>query len=53
MEAMPVDQVNTEGWDKAWTNLLNVYAQSFAPSLPKLLGVEVELIVGNRKTSWR
>jgi hypothetical protein len=47
MEAMRVDQVNTEGWDKAWTNLLNVSEQSFAPSLPKLLGVEVELIVGN------
>lgn len=46
-EAMQVDQVNTEGWNKAWTNLLNVTEQSFAPSLPKLLGVEVELIAGN------
>jgi len=41
------DQVNTAGWDKAWTNLLNVAEQSFTPSLPKLLGVEVELVVGN------
>jgi hypothetical protein len=46
-ETMQVDQVNTEGWDKAWTNLLNVTEQSFTPSLPKLRGVEVGLIVGN------
>jgi len=41
------DQVNTAGWDKAWTNLMNVAEQSFTPSLPKLLGVEVELVAGN------
>lgn len=46
-ETMEVDQVNTEGWDKAWTNLLNVSEQSFTPSMPKLLGVEIDLIVGN------
>jgi hypothetical protein len=45
--SMELDQVNTGGWDKAWTNLLNVAEQSFTPSLPKLLGVEVELVVGN------
>jgi hypothetical protein len=45
--SMEPDQVNTVGWDKAWTNLLNVAEQSFTPSLPKLLGVEVELVVGN------
>jgi len=45
--SMQPDQVNTAGWDKAWTNLVNVAEQSFTPSLPKLLGVEVELIVGN------
>ena len=45
--SMQPDQVNTAGWDKAWTNLLNVAEQSFTPSLPKLLGVEVELVVGN------
>ena len=44
---MQPDQVNTAGWDKAWTNLLNVAEQSFTSSLPKLLGVEVELVVGN------
>jgi len=47
MASMQPDQVNTAAWDKAWTNLLNVAEQSFIPSLPKLLGVEVELIVGN------
>ena len=44
---MQLDQVNTEGWDKAWTNLLNVAEQTFTPSVPRLLGVEVELVVGN------
>jgi hypothetical protein len=48
---MEPDQVNTAGWDKAWTNLSNVAEQSFTPSLPKLPGVEVELIVGNRGES--
>jgi len=44
---MQPDQVNTAGWNKAWTNLLNDAEQSFTPSLPKLLAVEVELVVGN------
>jgi len=47
LASMDSDQVNTAGWDKAWTNLLNVAEQSFTPSLPKLLGVEVELVVAN------
>jgi hypothetical protein len=47
LASMEPDQVNTAGWDRAWTNLLNVTEQSFTPSLPKLLGAEVELIVGN------
>ena len=47
LASMEPDQINTAGWDKAWTNLMNVAEQSFTPSLPKLLGVEVELIVGN------
>lgn len=47
LTSMQPDQVNTAGWDKAWTNLLNVAEQSFTSSLPKLLGVEVELVVGN------
>jgi hypothetical protein len=41
------DQVNTSGWDKAWTNLVNDAQQSFTPSMPKLMAVEVELVVGN------
>jgi len=47
LASMQPDQVNTAGWDKAWTNLLNDAEQSFTPSLPKLLAVEVELLVGN------
>jgi hypothetical protein len=47
VETVQVDQVNTAGWDKAWTNLLNDTEESFTPSLPRLMGVEVELIVGN------
>ena len=45
--SMQVDQVNTAGWENAWTNLLNVAEQTFTPSRPKLLAVEVELVVGN------
>jgi hypothetical protein len=45
--SMKLDQVNTAQWDKAWTNLVNDVQQSFKPSLPKLLAVEVDLIVGN------
>ena len=41
------DQVNTAGWDKAWTNLVNDVEESFTPSVPRLLAVEVELVVGN------
>jgi hypothetical protein len=44
---MMPDQVNTEGWTKAWTNLVNDAEQTFTPSVPRLLGVEVELVVGN------
>ncbi|MFZ0860765.1 MAG: hypothetical protein WB781_22690 [Candidatus Sulfotelmatobacter sp.] len=45
--SMKPDQVNTARWDRAWTNLVNDAEQSFTPSLPRLLGVEVELVVGN------
>jgi hypothetical protein len=41
------DQINVAGWDKAWTNLVNDAEQTFVPSLPKLQGVEVELVLGN------
>jgi hypothetical protein len=45
--AVQPDQVNTTGWDRAWTNLTNVVEQSFTPSLARLGAVEVELVVGN------
>jgi hypothetical protein len=41
------DQVNTAGWDRAWTNLVNDVQQSFIPTLPRLTAVEVDLVVGN------
>ena len=44
---MKPDQVNTARWDKAWTNLVNDAEQTFTPSLPRLLGVEVQLLVAN------
>ena len=40
------DQANTEPWKNAWMNVNNV-RQSFKPSLPRLTGVEVELVVAN------
>jgi hypothetical protein len=44
---MKPDQVNTATWDKGWTNLVNDVEQTFTPTAPKLLAVEVELVVGN------
>ena len=44
---MMADQVNTDSWDGAWTNLVNDVRQSFKPALPKLEAVEVELVLGN------
>lgn len=44
---MKPDQVNTAGWDKAWTNLVNDTEQTFTPSASRLLAVEVELALGN------
>ncbi len=41
------DQVNTAGWNQAWTNLVNDAEQTFTPTLPRLTAVEVELVVGN------
>jgi len=46
--AMKADQVNIEGWNKAWTNLVNDVQQTFIPSMPRLRAVEVELVVGNQ-----
>jgi hypothetical protein len=45
------DQVNTAGWNKAWTNLVNDVEQTFTPSSPRLSAVEVELVVGNAKAT--
>jgi hypothetical protein len=45
--AMTPDQANTAPWKNAWTNLLNDVRQSFTPSLPRLTGVQVELVVAN------
>jgi len=45
--SMTPDQVNTTGWDKGWTNLVNDVEQTFTPSLTRLVGVEVELVAGN------
>lgn len=45
--AMRLDQVNAARWDRAWTNLVNDVEQSFVPSLPRLLAVEVQLVVAN------
>jgi hypothetical protein len=45
--SMKLDQVNHAAWDKAWTNLVNDVEQSFTPSLPRLLGIEVDLVVAN------
>jgi hypothetical protein len=41
------DQANTEPWKNAWTSLNKVVRQTFVPSLPRLTGVEVELVVAN------
>jgi len=41
------DQVNTIGWNEAWTNRVSDVEQSFTPSVPRLSAVEVELVVGN------
>jgi hypothetical protein len=45
--AMKPDQVNTDGWNKAWTNLVNDVEQTFTSSATTLVGVEVETVVGN------
>jgi hypothetical protein len=45
--SMTLDQLNTAPWKNAWTNLLNDVRQTFTPSLPRLIRVEVELVVAN------
>jgi hypothetical protein len=44
---MVPDQVNTAAWKEAWTNLVNDVEQGFTPTLPRVLAVEVDLVVGN------
>jgi len=44
---LTLDQANIAAWTNAWTNLVNDVRQTFTPSLPKLVAVEVELVVGN------
>jgi hypothetical protein len=41
------DQANLAKWTKGWTNLLNDVRQTFTPSLVRLTGVEVQLVVAN------
>jgi hypothetical protein len=41
------DQANTTAWTKAWLNLLSGARQTFTPSLGRLTGVEVEVVVAN------
>ncbi len=41
------DQANPAAWSEAWTNLSNDVRQAFVPSLPRLTGVEVELVLAN------
>jgi hypothetical protein len=41
------DQANSARWQNAWTNLNNFLRQTFIPSMPRLTGVEVELVVAN------
>ena len=41
------DQANIAKWQNAWTNLNNFARQTFTPSLPRLTGVEVELVTAN------
>jgi hypothetical protein len=48
---MTPEQVNTTGWDNGGTNLVNDAEQTFTPSLTKLMGAEVELLVGNTGTT--
>jgi hypothetical protein len=44
---MKPDQVNVARWEKAWTNLVNDAEETFTPSLPRLLAIEMELVAGN------
>ena len=45
--SITLDQSNTNDSRAGWTNLVNQTVQTFTPSLPKLVRVEVELVTGN------
>jgi hypothetical protein len=45
--SMIPDQVNSTAWQNAWTNLVNDARQSFTPAMPRLFGVEVQLVLAN------
>jgi hypothetical protein len=45
--ARRLDQANRAHWDGAWINLWNDAQQTFTPSLPRLTGVEVDLVWAN------
>jgi hypothetical protein len=45
--AMVVDQANTEVWNRGWTVISNDLRQTFTPTLPRLMAVEVDLMLGN------
>jgi hypothetical protein len=44
---MVLDQANTEVWNRAWTVTSNDLRQTFTPTLPRLMAVEVDLFLGN------
>ena len=44
---MMPDQASAAKWTGAWAKPLNKARQTFTPSLPRLTGVEVELVVAN------
>lgn len=46
-QAMVLDQANTAPWNRAWTVTSNDLRQTFTPTLPRLMAVEVDLVLGN------
>jgi hypothetical protein len=44
---MVLDQANTAAWDGGWTVTSNDLRQTFTPALPRLMAVEVDLVLGN------
>ena len=44
---MVLDQSNTAVWDGGWTVTSNDLRQTFTPTLPRLIAVEVDLVLGH------